>query len=51
MNYEEQLKFKKKKVQNVMNKTLGQNSVEVLETLGMKDGYHIEINLLFQFKK
>ena len=40
MSYEEQLRFKTKKVQNVMNKTLGQNSVEVLETLGMKDGYH-----------
>ena len=40
MIYEEQLRFKTKKVQNVMNKTLGQNRVEVLETLGMKDGYH-----------
>ena len=40
MNYEEQLKFKKKKVQNVMDKTLGKDSVEVLETLGMEDGYH-----------
>ena len=40
MDYEEQLHFKTKKVQNIMNKTLGANSVEVLPTLGMKDGYH-----------
>ena len=40
MNYEEQLKFKKKKVQNVMDKALGKDSIEVLDTLGMEDGYH-----------
>ena len=40
MDYEEQLRFKTKKVQNIMNKTLGADSVEVLPTLGMKDGYH-----------
>jgi len=40
MNYEEQLKFKKKKVQNVMDKVLGKDSIEVLDTLGMEDGYH-----------
>lgn len=40
MDYGEQLRFKTKKVQNIMNKTLGANSVEVLPTLGMKDGYH-----------
>lgn len=40
MSYEEQLKFKKKKVQNVMDKALGKDSIEVLDTLGMEDGYH-----------
>ena len=40
MSYEEQLRFKTKKVQNVMDKALGKDSIEVLNTLGMEDGYH-----------
>ncbi|MGX7112270.1 23S rRNA (uracil(1939)-C(5))-methyltransferase RlmD [Gemella cuniculi] len=40
MNYEEQLRFKTKKVQNIMNKTLGKDNVKVLDTLGMKNSYH-----------
>lgn len=40
MSYDEQLRFKTKKVQNVMNKTLGKDVVTVLSTLGMENGYH-----------
>lgn len=40
MNYEEQLRFKTKKVQNVMNKILGSDYVNVLPTLGMENSYH-----------
>lgn len=37
MSYEEQLRFKTNKVKNIMDKTLQDNNINVLDTLGMKD--------------
>ncbi|MDO4814746.1 MAG: 23S rRNA (uracil(1939)-C(5))-methyltransferase RlmD [Gemella sp.] len=40
MSYEEQLSFKTKQVKNTMDKMLGRDVIEVLDTIGMENPYH-----------
>lgn len=37
LSYEEQLRFKTNKVKNIIDKTIGDNNIRVLDTIGMKN--------------